>query len=596
MYAVIWETPHFETNDDVWMMLTLSGQVTSLEPTASIIFMNLFLCRALTGLYHTAPSVPWYGLMHVGGIIIAVEVMLYALIIRGGSFKRILLFVLCLVSFGLPLLIRLQFTKTSFLVGLSGIFLLYATLMQPTSPRITPGITFTRLLGAALLLTLSFLIRKESLYLLLLLSVPVLLQLAWQTWRARTLSLLLPTTLAVGLLLAVFDYSHQRTYAQDSEWRRFNELLRLKSQFIDYNGIPYNAESQPYFTAVGWSENDYQMLMRWFYIDPVRYSPEHLRAIIAHFPTLAKPPAHIRRSLLVMFFRLRGDGTLWITVPLLLGIVLLGLRKGNLVSVLLATTAVAGAVMVMLMVFLKLPERLYQPIIMAVCWFAMLIGEESPSPIKRRQVTWGLNACGIVFVVLALISVLTHDNTPLKQAQTFSRLTVRDNRALRAALLELAPQPSQTFVSWGGAFPYEAILPLENKDYLKNFHLIGLGASNQSPLQRRTLEVRGITDLHRALFERDDVFIAFLPSTVSEDQGLLTTYLAQHYDVQVTITPTFQEGPLHFWQVRRASTEPAHEVGQKAPESRESFSLSLGRRGSAAPRLIARTLKQKLRS
>jgi len=579
-YAVVWETPHFETNDDVWMMLTLSGQVTSLEPTAFIIWMNLFFCQALAWLYSAADSVSWYGLMQVSSIIIAVEVMLYALIIQGVSIERVLLFVLCLISFALPVLIRLQFTKTSFLVGLSGIFLLYATLLQQPSPWLMLAKTLTRLLGVVLLLTLSFLIRKESLYLVVSLSIPLLLYLAWQTWRARTFSLLLITMLAVGLLLSGLDYGHQRAYAQDPEWRRFNELLRLKSQFIDYNNIQYNPETQPYFTAVGWSENDYQMLIRWFYVDPVRYSPEHLRAIIAHFPAMAKPPAHVQQALLVLFSRLHTDGVLWVTIPLLLGIALLGLRSKGLVLVLFATVVVAGVIMVVLMIFLKLPERIYQPIVMAVGWYALLLSTGDRSLNNQERFPRIINACGLFFIAITILLHLCL-NSPLAQAVTFSYLTASANRALRAAFVQLTPQSSQTFVSWGGAFSYEAILPLESKDYLRNFRLIGLGATNQSPLQQRLLAAQGIPDLPRALFERDDVFITFRPDM--DAATYLATYIAEHYGVRVTAIPVFDSGPVHFSQVRRVKDdsvpEPALKIGQAIPLSPEHSSLFPGREG-----------------
>jgi hypothetical protein len=138
-------------------------------------------------------------------------------------------------------------------------------------------------------------------------------------------------------------------------------------------------------------------------------------------------------------------------------------------------------------------------------------------------------------------------DTSIAKILTFSRTVRQHNTDLRAALVHLNPHPSQTFVVWGAAFPYEAILPLEHHGYLQNLRILGLGASNQSPMQQRMLEAQGIHDLHRALFERQDVFLSLSPER-GEDK-LLEQYLAEHYGVTVTVTPYWQEGLLRLWKV-----------------------------------------------
>src|SRR5437773_804415 len=162
VYAAVWGTPYFETNDDVWMMLTVSGQVTSPEPTASVIFMNFFLGRLLAELYRITGSVPWYGLLHICSLTAALWAIAYGLIMKGMSYKRVGLFLLCLVSCGLPFLIALQFTKTACLVGLGGLFLLYGTLIDGATASSGRQVS-CRLIAGGALLALGFLIREESL-------------------------------------------------------------------------------------------------------------------------------------------------------------------------------------------------------------------------------------------------------------------------------------------------------------------------------------------------------------------------------------------------------------------------------------------------
>jgi len=156
-------------------------------------------------------------------------------------------------------------------------------------------------------------------------------------------------------------------------------------------------------------------------------------------------------------------------------------------------------------------------------------------------------------VVLSVL--LLRSETSLATAIIIRRTTVQDNSALRTALLRLNPTSTQTFVAWGAAFPYEAILPLEHHGYLRSLKVIAVAAGNQSPVQQRMFETQGIADLHRALFERDDVFLSFRSEKL---QGvLLTKYLAEHYKAAVTLSMVFEVPPLQFWQVRHVSSSPA---------------------------------------
>ncbi len=555
-------SPFFDTNDDTWMMLTLSGRATSVEPTEHVIFLNAVLARALTALYRTAPGAPWYGWLHVVSIALASWAMLYAMLARHFSVRRLCLFLVCFLFFAIPFVISLQFTKTAFLVGLAGIFLLYTALLAHLSGEGGPARTVFRVIVAGLLLLLSFAMRKESLLLVGVLSAPLLVDLGWKARRSGALAAPLGSIAGIGVLLLALVDAHARAY-RAPEWQTCNEILPLKSWFTDYNRVPYNRHTKEVFDDVGWSENDYWMMVFWFYVDPATYSPEKLEAIVSRFPAMSLRT--ISPAVSALAVGLIREPLFWVATPLLIGIAFLGgfTKRRDAGIVLVATVVLALSVMVFMVAFLKLPQRVSQPILTAPCWLALLLAkgrdpgpepdpededegedEEDESRPGRR-----LEVAGILLVVLSVLLVLFMPRVPHKFALGRSRFAVQENRDLRAALQRLDPRPSQTIVAWGATFPYSAILPMEPKDYLRDLRIVAVGSSNQSPVQQRMLDAQGIDDVVRALFERDDVFIT--PAPVSAGNVGLRRYIDEHYRVPVEITTHFQEGPLHLLRVSR---------------------------------------------
>jgi hypothetical protein len=390
-------------------------------------------------------------------------------------------------------------------------------------------------------------IRRESLYLVSILSLPLLVFLAWSARKSQSLLFFLTVLTSLSLLLFALASVHTRAYSQSPEWSRFDRLLRLKSEFIDYHHIPYNTKTQPYFREVGWSENDYRCLQHWLYIDPGIYSPEKLQAIVAHFPPTARSREDIQSAFLGLLSHFHADGILWLLFPLWSSIILLGIHSYPRLLTMLAIGLGAPSVMSLLAIFFHLPDRVFHPVVTSVCWFALLLYEEPRTPSIASHQSRLRQCCGFLCVGVTLLLLLMRSDTSIAKILTFSRTVRQHNTDLRAALVHLNPHPSQTFVVWGAAFPYEAILPLEHHGYLQNLRILGLGASNQSPMQQRMLEAQGIHDLHRALFERQDVFLSLSPER-GEDK-LLEQYLAEHYGVTVTVTPHWQEGLLRLWKV-----------------------------------------------
>jgi hypothetical protein len=534
--AMVWWTPHFETNDDVWFMLNTSGQ-TLPAPNPYVYWLNAALTGGLVALYRLAAGVPWYGLLHATGVLAALSAVAAAALAHGASARRVGLLGAGVLLLGFPFVIQWQFTRLAMLATTGGLFLAITTL---TEARAASGhARLARLGGAVALLLLGYQVRHWGFWLVLAVFAPLLVLLAWTGPRRRAVS--------VGLALGAAGILVGAAWAVDAsvygtpEWARFHELNRLKSAFLDYDRVPLDARTRAAIGATGWSENDYQMLMHWFYVDGAVYSPAKLAAVVA-MTARDGPPPHERlaEGFRAVLPHLARAPFAWVAGALLLGGALLVVRGRTAVVGVSITVLAAAVMMALLLAFAKLPERVEEPLLAALAWLPLAVGSErTVGPGRAPRIT---SVTGLAAVAVAVGLGLAHPAAPLRVAAEESRQAERDNRDLRVALGRLAAGGPRTVVVVGGSFPYPHILPLESKEYLSGLRIVGLGASNQSPMQRRVLAAHGIVDLHRALFERSDLAIALRPAHGTD--RILERYIAEHYGVQVRVAVWFDEPPI----------------------------------------------------
>jgi hypothetical protein len=257
-----------------------------------------------------------------------------------------------------------------------------------------------------------------------------------------------------------------------------------------------------------------------------------------------------------------GAPVAWIAGALLLGATLIEVRRPAALAALVSTVGMAIGIAVLLQGFAKLPARVLEPMLVAVTWLALLLGGGAARAWLPSGWDRAARVAGFSLVGLAVLLGLGHPGSPLPTVVARSRQAVQKNVDLKAALARLGLEPRQTVVVVGNTFPYEAILPIPVPDYLRDLRIVGVGASNQSPLQRRMFAARSLSDLPRALFERDDVLITIQPE--AGDDRLLERYIAEHYRVPVRVVPWRHEGPIRLWKVTRVAPDLADEGARRA--------------------------------
>jgi hypothetical protein len=276
-------TPQFNTRDDTGMMLLASGKVIALEPSEYLLFTNVVLGHLLKSLYLAMPSVLWYAWYLLVSLLVGLWGLAYALLRRSNTIATLVMLLFIWLVFGVYMVVQLQFTMIAETVALSGLLLMLSSGSSPqrlasNSASILSALPLPVLCGAVLLVW-SSLMRLEAALLVGLCYAPMLLVGLFGTaFRKRVLAAL-PAFVLVGVLGgAAYWYDAARYAAWGSENAR--ELNRLSAELLDVKRIKrtpmLQSDYRKVLERVGWSNNDAEMLMNWFYMDDSLYNASTL--------------------------------------------------------------------------------------------------------------------------------------------------------------------------------------------------------------------------------------------------------------------------------------------------------------------------------
>jgi len=510
--------PVYQTNDDVGLSFWSEGVGFCDVPTPYLLFSNYLYGQLLALLNGWAQAVNWYRVCGEAIHALATTVLAWAVLRSDFRLRTAVLLVAHLLAFDLLYWRTPQFTVTAFVAAEAGVFLVFRAIAAGERPGpLTVG-------AAALLIGIGTLVRGQSAYLVLVLSVPLFcgaLLFRPRRGAGAAATFLLTAGVVAG---ALAGYDHLR-YQQVAGWREFGEFNRLRAEFNDYGRVQYDEQTRPIFADVGWSRNDFAMFCGWAFQDRERFSVPRLRTILANAPPRQGWLTHrLRIGIAGMQFGPEGHLMLLVLAASLLAIRWDRRRALWVCATLLGCLCMAA----FLLVRMKLPPRVWHPML-GFCNLAALMAAVSP-PLGAGFSRWQNWPTALVLV--AVLALLPGEfNRARSESQAFQRV----NEKWLAALAALDPQPDQLYVCWGAQFPYELLSPDDNLDCVRNLKILPLGTSLRTPTTDARQAQFGITDLYRALYEKENVFlVAGQPSVEA-----YRTYVREHYGVEVRARPVF---------------------------------------------------------
>ena len=523
-----WYPPFYLENDDVTIRMALEG-VSAPEATSTgfALMTNAALGWAIVGLQRVLPSIPGWDLVLATTLLGAVAVLL-ALVwdaLGTGWLARTTVVGALVVAIA-PMVPSIQFTISATLAGGAAALL---ALTEMGTPRPRKAV----LLMAFFLYVVGLLIRPmggpAGAAVAVGLSVPYLRSRRWGWVHA------LGVLATVSIVFFAAQYVDVLLYGRDAEWDAYFRFNWLVGPLLEWGGDVSRNHGEEIRQSVGWSANDWSMLLGSWGVDPVIHGFNRVNQAYQ-----AQTAAVNRVGVLsVMFGRavsfpgesLRSLVDSSALVAITGGLLLVAYATRRTAAMVVAVLLLFWAMCVSLdVVFERLPWRLLGPLeVLFVAATLITIGTSRRVP----PAVLGIVSLGVVMALAA--PVLTAEAREAAQR-------LRQSEDIDREVAQLQRLSPSLVIFYGSRFPREY--------WWRPFHrppgrvpAIALGWNNQNPQLQHYLSATGRQPLYRALCTDPSMFI------VSERQPLdfVTTYMREHFDTAVSWTQVY-DGTFPAWR------------------------------------------------
>jgi len=525
--------PVFLTNDDVAMMMIASGTgLGGITPDEHILFINVIIGFFLKKLYTTLPYFPWYGLFAFSTLFLSTVALLYSVLRRRCTPTRILFFLLFFITVELYFLVNTQFTFTSYLAGAAGIFLFLSAVEDENFIR--------PLLFAMFLMILSSLIRIYAFYMAMLLGAPLISIKFIRNLNKKIIIKYAVFFITLVVLSSAFQYYQTSYYARDPLWKEFQPTMNATAEFTDYSKARYSAETKHIFDEVGWSKNDFRMLLKLFRADEDVFSLEKMKKVLSGFPE------HKRFGLNYLLYFIKKEAhyenefAVFFAILALFFLCYTPRDKIHIVRI-ISTLGWMSVLMVYIIFYKYLKDRVYFSMISFFTFTTLFYAAKDLTfHWPQERVVGKLK---VLFLICLSGLVLFIQGDAVYRLYDFSRHTYEVNARFKKSIQRLAPSRKELFVVWTNSFPYRLVLPFDNPRYLSNISLSSPGLAAITAEKKKNFH---ITNFSMDLCNKEDISLIISNRL---QRYIYKTYIKEHYGLNVFLQPD-RRSDLSVYKVR----------------------------------------------
>jgi len=555
-------TPGYETNDDLGMQLIASGFYTG-QPSEYLIFTNVLIGWILRCLYHLRDGHNWYFVYLVAVHYVSLTALAFVVLSRRRNWSFVLLYVGFFLMVEARILLQLQFTTTAFLTGAAGVLLLVDGL-EPGRPARWP-----RIVAGVTLITLMGMIREHVPLFLAMVAFPFLVErFGFGGWRRLS-----GAALVCGALFLAMHGINRWYYERDPAWSEFLEYHRLRAQVIE---TPLTRFVRRAAQAVGWSTNDAQMFVHYYFSEPEVYGDiSTMRRLVETAQGSVEAESIVSRFSVRWLYLpkalgLYSDSGIALNLALLSGIWCLFAAGPGRNRYFITLVAMYG-VFVLLAFYLqetaRLPPRVSynMPLFMlTMCLYwaagfhktqaACRVKDAFSSPFSALR--W-LSIFAFAWVILyasflfSLGEILWYANAQHRDLKGISRRIFEPVKALNSDGTKplLIPMPVNSIL--------EQCLTYRHSASLAPFYLVPYGWPTHSPLFRQILERHRLHPYSLSLVDRKDVFF-LMEQTWLEP---LRIFYREHYGLDIRFEMVLNTDAMPQYRNCRLYLYQAHSVG-----------------------------------
>jgi len=550
--------PHFGTNDDVEMLLGLSGVSIVAGPTSFMDITNLGIGFVLKGLYEINPYLPWYELYLVGILFLAHVIFLAVALRNKPSFMVCAVYFIYFSLLSYTSLLELTFTNAAMLLGFGGSALIAFDFSENSKKQFNGF----RLTSGILLIVFGSMIRWESAVLSTMLILSSVLLKEWCDSKkvvvsVKSMRILL--LIIVTLLLTLMVRQVNSKKLAEIEEGGVGNPLGLVAEFVDPNRLRFLDEKQreKIFESAGWTKNDYDMLKSWWWMDSEVYSSERLNKVLQEMKKIRNNNVieFVRYRLRVVhqyffnaknfdnFFHSKGKYPTAVVGMLVFLTTLLFMNTRTSGYVFWTSILSTFVLAVIFVCFFKKgpPFRVYAGMITMASLLPLLhLNREnyiSLSNFSVRRKIIGL----ILLIVVVGVSVVNARSWQWRSAEY-----IRKDKWLRQVVRDINPAENQLYVVWGAGFPFEWVLPFRDTNYLNNFKCFWLDGNQRYKSSMSILEGRGIKNIYKAIAEKENIFLIIRGDGPGNHLLMYKTFMMEHYHMSVEMRELYNNGVFNI--------------------------------------------------
>jgi len=530
--------PTYLTNDDVAIKRDLEGLIApDGVPTGYAIWPHALLGWALVYVQRLIPIHAWDVVVAALIICAAALVLTEAWSLATDSSGRFLSTAAALIVI-IPLFDGMQYSMSATLAAVAGAL---AMIMELSSQRPRRFV----LAASAALLVLGLLVRSDSATAggLMMVGVLVPLGVSSREMRAVYLRALLIAAATLGAAAVALDLLNDGMYRLSPAWAAYRFDWLATRRLLEWGSDLPDDVVSALRARVGWTANDWELLRRFWGIDPTIHSQSRMDALFQLWPHLMD---FRTRAMLLMqrgAAEVTGGGFLhlfsesWMTVAAAAALVYRTADRRGTATAVAATTIFYVACAALEVLFKELPFRLFAPLQVCLILSILLTCRTLARPASRMNAIIG----GAVLMGLVIGQAFLAGADAAANARQ-----ANDVDAQVADLLQLHPS---MLVLHGDSFPSEF--------WWRPFHTptvglraVALGNENHNPYLQRFLAASYRPSLLYAICTDPSILV------VGDYDRLapVTSYMREHFGSHVTWTNVYQ-GSFGAWRCSPVSQE-----------------------------------------
>jgi hypothetical protein len=261
----------YEVSDDFIMENIVSGSYTGI-PNPHMMFVNIVLGRILALLYGLNSQISWFFILHYFVNFLSFTIVTYILEKKLNRFLGVIISIIFISIYSNDVYLLMQFTKTATLAIMTGIVLCFHCLFSSEEKirYIFLGLIMV-ILGTLIRFSCIFLVAPFLFFIF----IKEFMFEKHQFKKKITMVYLLISILLVSLLLNSYD---KYEYNKKEDYLYYREYSAVRSQIVDYTTYPYE-EIKSQLNDLEFSENDYDMILQWNFVDDNYFTLTKLQQI-----------------------------------------------------------------------------------------------------------------------------------------------------------------------------------------------------------------------------------------------------------------------------------------------------------------------------